>query len=373
MKTFVTFAIIFMYGAQLSAQYVENPNIQVIDHRNFDTLSYREFEKKIKNIQYIPLITKKHIKNFSSIDLYSDNRIFIYDFAYETLKPVVYEFNGKGKQIGVKTYPVVLHSRMEILDHEGNLLDMVYPVLKREINRPATNDETSVTRQQFPFYHVYDSVAKGQNSLVLDKNFRNKLLFSKSLFPSVLSDTVYRKINDSLYMIEYIVEQEKSIWHKSNEIRTMSDCDKLQIESGYTYRTGDFLESANYVNYSVSYGTADDGIYPVSFWYDKRTKKTFTMDRTTQIQTHEPEDILNSSTIVMKHVTIYAPIHHIVPKPIEVHKNKYIGVFPRVKELKAALENPESFDSRYFKNTEVINMVTKTKNLEAILVIYELE
>jgi hypothetical protein len=70
---------------------------------------------------------------------------------------------------------------------------------------------------------------------------------------------------------------------------------------------------------------------------------------------------------------IREPIRHIIPKPIEVFGNKYIGVFSNIKELKEALKNPESFDSKYFKNEEIINMVTNTKNLKAILVIYELE
>jgi hypothetical protein len=70
---------------------------------------------------------------------------------------------------------------------------------------------------------------------------------------------------------------------------------------------------------------------------------------------------------------IREPIRHIIPKPVEVFGNKYIGVFSNIKELKEALKNPDSYDSRYFQNEEIKEMVTKTKNLKAILVIYELE
>lgn len=255
-------------------------------------------------------------------------------------------------------------------------VNMAHPMmsvnLKRDFNIAITNKSMNIIRQGFPFYPVNNPANNAKSDIVLHKNHKNELLFSPTL-----SDTIYQIVNDSTYKVKYIVEQEKSIWKKCNEKLTSAECSKLQIHLGYTYRTENFLETTNYVNYSISYGSAEyNTTYPVFFWYDKRIKKSFAIGQKTQ--DNEQTDItenLNTSAIMLEPVIIevYKPVKHIIPKPRAVYGDKYIGIFSNITALKKALKNPDSYDSKYFKNEEIINMLSTIKNLDAILVLYELE
>jgi hypothetical protein len=255
------------------------------------------------------------------------------------------------------------------------IVNMAHPMmmvnLKRDFNLALTNSNMNIIRQGFPFCPVNNPANDTKSDIVLYKNFRNELLFSPAL-----SDTVYQIIDESKYAVKYVVKQEKSIWTKYNEKLTSAECSRLQIRSGYTYRTGNFLETENFINYSISYGSDEYGVtYPVRFWYDKRTKKTFLIGQKTQIDVQaDVPDNLNNSAIMLEPVIIEAnkPIKHIIPMPVAVCGNRYTGVFSNIASFKKALKNPQSYDYKYFRNEEIKEMLSKIKNLEAILVLYEL-
>jgi hypothetical protein len=115
----------------------------------------------------------------------------------------------------------------------------------------------------------------------------------------------------------------------------------------------------------------------VCFWYDKRIKKSFVAGRKAHSQTDNPDypDYPDNSAIILEPVIIeaYKPVKHIVPRPVAIYGNKYTGVFSNVADLKKNLKNPESYDFKYFRNEEIKKMLSEIKNLDAIIVLYELK
>jgi hypothetical protein len=413
-KIFLKTVLILIFGAKLTAQtdtkfFIREPNQDavIIDQKNFRILSSSEFEKKLKSIKYIPLISKSHIGVFQKIMFYND-KIYVFDSDFKSIKICIFNLNGEqikiitGKKFKEYFMDAVISekenclivlgsSSMLYFTPEGQFIKKTKGVmcneisicnskifnnmthammtvdLKRDFNL-AVSEEDKIVRQGFQFYPLNNPANEAKRDIVFHNNYKKELLFSPSL-----SDTVYQILNESTFSVKYIVEQEKSIWKKSNEKLTSDECDNLQKQSGYTYRTGNFLETENFVNYSVSYWVPQYNIpLSFSFWYDKRTKMSFVIGHKNQdIQ----EDESNNSVILLDTVIItgYKSVKDIIPNPLTVCGNKYAGVFSNTAGLKKALKNPESYESKYFKNEEVKNMVSKTKNLDAILILYELE
>jgi hypothetical protein len=409
-----------MCGMRLFAQdtsesfiRTDNSDMTVIDHKNVDILSFGEFEGKLKNITYVPLVTKKHIRQFSKV-IHCKDKIYVFDFDYKSLN--IHIFSAKGEFVRIITSIQFKDSFRDITVSEDEnclialatsaslyyftldgqfikktnglicseiaalndkiIVNMAHPMmkwnLKRDFNLALTDSNMNVIRQGFPFCPVNHPANDAKSDIVLHRNFKNELLFSPAL-----SDTVYQIIDESKYTVKYVLEQEKSIWTKYNEKLTSTECSKLQIQSGYTYRTGNFLETENFINYSISYGSDEYGVtYPAQFWYDKRTKKTFAVGQKTQSDERaDAPDNLDNSAIMLEPVIIEVnrPIKHIISMPEAVSGNRYTGVFSNIKALKKALKNPQSYDYKYFKNEEIKKMVSEIKNLDAILVLYELK
>ena len=80
-------------------QPVANPNVITINQEDHETVPYTELRSVLKDVKYIPLVSKEPIGDIAKLLIYKD-RIFVLD-AFKAEK--VFIFNMQGEQINIMT------------------------------------------------------------------------------------------------------------------------------------------------------------------------------------------------------------------------------------------------------------------------------
>lgn len=109
------------------------------------------------------------------------------------------------------------------------------------------------------------------------------------------------------------------------------------------------LENQYYLSYLIGSGK-DNRIAQKSCWYDKREQSSFTF-----------EERKNQES----------PIKHWIPSPITLSGNHFVGVFEaaQVADLKQYLSFKDNM--RLLQNKELEAILNDTREVDALLVLYE--
>ena len=378
-------------------QAVANPNAITIDQEKHETVPYTELQNLLKEVKYIPLVSKEPIGIIDKVLIYKD-RIFVLD-AHKAEK--VFIFNMQGEIINVidrkgggpEEYAgltemhiswnddcIVLNDRLApfflyfsldgkfirkgrkipnsgfvfmgdtIINHmsRGQSIDGSKVEEGLSYHLVATVNDDSIISRGFPFYPIQVRAAAG-NPL-----FYNSI--GELLFHPTLSDTVYQILSNSSYMVKYVVKQKKSIWDKYDQRIGRKECNDLIKNSDYTTLSWfPILETERFVYFAI---TAKKKILDKQFigfnhyWYDKTKGILFDLGE---------NDYLNMQ-----------PIFHEIPYPRAIYGNYFAGIITieQIEGCRRTLAHP-TYDFIY-KNEE-LKAIIKSKNpdLEGILVLYE--
>ena len=376
-------------------QPVANPNVITINQEDHETVPYTELRSVLKDVKYIPLVSKEPIGDIAKLLIYKD-RIFVLD-AFKAEK--VFIFNMQGEQIniidskggGPKEYRglsdmnisqdedcIVINDRVapftlyfsldgKFIRKERKIANWSFAIMKDKIinylctgqsyeeglnwHLVVTTKGDSIIRRGFPYYPIQVGAV---NDNPLFCNSTGELLFVPNI-----SDTVYQILNDSIYMIKYIVKHKKSIWEKHEQKIDIQQYFDLIMTSNYTRLSGypwPILETERFVHFSIeAKRKVGDKYYRISrdYWYDKTKNIVFDLG---------DNDLKN-----------YQPIYHVIPSPRAIYGNYYVGEISnyQIELYRNDLKQPV-IDSLIYKNEELKAIIKSTNpELEAILVLYE--
>jgi hypothetical protein len=340
----------------------------------------------LKDVKYIPLISKEPIGEFRKIFVYKE-RIYILD-AFIAEKIFIFNMQGKiirvidSKGGGPNEYrglmdmtispendylviadrlsPFVLYFTLdgEFVKKTRGIINTTVEIVDGKflnlLNTGQSYDDNvnyhlvvsigdSVIRKGFLYYPLQmNAIFKPP----FRYNYKNELLFCP-----YYCDTIYQIINDSIYTTKYIVKHSNSIWKKYNERMNFDNYERLIARSDYTALTKPILEMENFICYSIEAKMIIEGKryrqhYP--YWFDKKKKTSFALGQPNK------------------------DIYHIIPDPMAIYCNHYVGVIPSI-----LIENKrEGIEEKKwginYHNQELKDMIMdKNPNLEAILVLYE--
>jgi hypothetical protein len=272
--------------ASKSFVYADNSDIVTIDHEKLETIPYEEINSILKDIKYIPLVSKEPIGEFFKLLVYKE-RIYVLD-AFVAEKIFIFNMQGKiikiidSKGGGPKEYRGLMDMTISTEDDYLVIADRLYPSVLyfsldgefvkknrgifnttveimngkslNQLNSGQSFDDNvnyhmvvslgdSVIRKGFPFYPLQiDAIF----SPPFQHNYKNELLFCP-----YYCDTVYQIINDSVYTAKYTVKHRKSVWEKYSEKMDFNSYERLITYSDYTELYRPFLETENFIYYSI--------------------------------------------------------------------------------------------------------------------------
>jgi hypothetical protein len=370
--------------------HIDNPNVVTIDNEKTETIPYEKLNNMLKDIKYIPLISKEPIGEFRKILVYKEHiyildafiaeKIFIFNMKGEIIKIMDYKGGGPEEYRGlmditislkddylvitdrleprilyfsldgefVKKTPAIFNTTVEIIDNK--VLNQLNPGQSYDDNTNyhlVVTAGDSIIRKGFPFYPLQmDAIF----SPPFRHNYKNELLFCP-----YYCDTVYKIINDSAYTAKYIIRHKKSIWEKHNEGINNNDYDRLIVYSNYTVLGKPVLETENFVYYSIEAKIQIDDKYyrhDYPYWFNKKTGISFSFENPKQGE----------------------PICHFIPPPMAIYGNYYAGIIPLegIEHNRQVIEVTEKAGIFMYKNGELRDMLmNENPDLEAILVLYE--
>jgi hypothetical protein len=372
--------------ASKSFVYIDNPDVVTIDNEKSETIPYEEINNTLKDVKYIPLVSKEPIGEFRKIIIYKERiylldafiaeKIFIFNMQGKIIEIIDSKGGGPNEYLGLmdmtispendylviadRLNPFVLYfsldgefvkktrgisnTTVEIMD--GKFLNQVNPGQSYDDNvnyHLVVSIGDSVIRKGFPFYSLQ------MNDIFIPPfwyNYKSELLFCP-----YYCDTVYRIINDSVYTSKYIVRHSNSIWNKHNEKMSFDDYVRLIVHSDYTGLTTPVLETENFVNYSIEAKMkVEEQYYRQSYpyWFNKKKGTSFALGQPAK------------------------DIYHIIPNPIAMYDNHYAGIIPSIviENMREGIKG-EKWGMNYH-NKELKDMITdENSDLEAILVLYE--
>jgi hypothetical protein len=366
--------------------YVGNPDAITVDNESAETIPYEQIDSILKEVKYIPLISKKPIGEFRKIlihkeriyvlDAFIAEKIFIFNMKGEIIKVIDSKGGGPHEYRGLMDMTVspendylviadrlapfvmyftldgefvkktrgIINTTVEIVD--GKFLNQLNPGQSIDDNvnyHLVVSIGDSVIRKGFPFYPLQKDAAFRPP---FRYNYKNELLFCP-----YFCDTVYRIINDSVYTAEYIIKHRKSIWEKYNKREGFNDTE-LIFNSNYTVLSKPVLETENFLSYPIISKMKLDEKYYIqspSYWFNKKKKTSFT------IGTVKGRSIYNSFF-----------------NAISMYNNYYAGIIPSIVIESLRNDIKDEKYAGYFQNRELRDMIMdKNPNLEAILVLYE--
>jgi hypothetical protein len=379
--------------ASKSFVYVNNPDIVTIDNEKSESIPYEQLDSILKEVKYIPLVSKEPIGEFRKVLIYKERiyvldatvaeKIFIFNIKGEIIK--IIDSKGGGPEeyrglidmtISMKDDYLVINDRLALytlyftLDGEfvkknrsiaNSTLAMMGNKIVNHLSSGQSFDDNvnynlvvtvgdSITRKGFPIYPLQ------VNSIhfpPLHYNYRNELLFCPDY-----CDTVYWIINDSTYTTKYIVKHSKSVWEKWNQNLNFKEYAEL-IFSNYTALTKPILETENFVYYPVEAKMIIDNEryrhhYP--YWFNKKKKQSFSIE---QVKLEKPNPVIN----------------HIIPEESQaIYGNHYAGIIDvtHLESHRSIIKQTEEANYLLYRNQELRDMIMdENPNLEAILVLYE--
>jgi hypothetical protein len=368
--------------------YVNNPDVVTIDNEKSATIPFEEINNILKDVKYIPLVSKEPIGEFHKILIYKERiyvldafiaeKIFIFNMKGEIIKiidskgggpkeyrglmdmtispkddylvvadrlaPFVFYFSLNGEF--VKKTRGIINTTVEIMDDKS--LNQLNPgqSFDDDVNyHLIVSIGDKVIRKGFPFYPFQlDAIFEPP----FRYNYKNELLFCP-----YYCDTVYRIANDSVYTVKYIVKHSKSVWKKYNQRMSVDKYDRLIADEGYTALSKPILETENFVCYSIKAKMKLQNKYYIQsrpYWFNKNTGTSFTIGRPV-----ESRDIYN-----------------VIFKPESMYGNHYVGIIPSVMFETIKYDLKEGKHIVNYQNKEFQDMMMdKNPNLEAILVLFE--
>ena len=213
----------------------------------------------------------------------------------------------------------------------------------------VTTKGDSIISRGFPFYPIQIRAAPSKS---LSSNSMGEMLFVPNL-----SDTIYQILNDSTYMVKYIVKQKKSIWEKYDREMDGKQTTDLMMNSNYTRLSYlPIMETERFVHISIVTKRSLVDKYYLGFydyWYDKTKRFVF------HLQENGYGNLLQ-------------PIYHVIPSPKATYGNYFVGLINNsyIEAFQTNLAQPAYND--LFKNEELKSLIkSATPDLEAILVLYE--
>jgi sporulation protein YlmC with PRC-barrel domain len=255
--------------ASKSFVYINNPDIVTIDNEKSETIPYEEINNILKNVKYIPLISKEPIGEFRKIIIHKEHiylldasiaeKIFIFNMKGEIIKVIDSRGSGPNEYLGLmdmtisseddylviadRLAPFVLYFSLdgEFVKKTRCISNTTVVIMNgkflNQVNTGQSYDDNvnyhlvisigdSVIRKGFPFYPLQ------MNDVFIHPfwyNYKNELLFCP-----YYCDTVYQIINDSVYTAKYIVRHSNSIWEKKyNERMSFNDYARLYTFGSY--------------------------------------------------------------------------------------------------------------------------------------------
>jgi hypothetical protein len=379
--------------ASKSFIYVDNPDVVTIDNEKVEIVPYEKLDSVLKEVKYIPLISKEPIGEFRKILIYKEliyildafiaEKIFIFNMKGEIIK--IIDNKGGGPQeyrglmdmtisskddclvISDRLAPFVLYfsldgefvkktrgifnTTVEIID--GKFLNQLSFGQSFDDNvnyHLVVTVNDSVERKGFPYYPLQvQSIAIPP----FRYNYKDELLFCPDY-----SDTVYQIINDSVYTKKYIVKHHKSVWEKSDEGLDSGEYERLVLNSDYTVLRKPILETEKFVYYPIeAKRKIEESYYRHSYpyWFDKKKETSFKLEE-------------------IKLDKLNPVISHLIPVPYAIYGNQYAGILePTVIEAnKNIITATEKINYTICPNRELRDMIMdENPELEAILVLYE--
>ena len=371
---------------------VANPNVITINQENHETVPYTELRNILKDVKYIPLVSKEPIGEWKKILIYRE-RIFVLD-AHKAEKVFIFNMQGKiiniidSKGGGPEEYTglydmnispeedcILLNDRLarytlyfsldgQFIRKDSKIANCGFAIMGNSIINQVTTGQSfedgldwhlvvttkgdSIIRKGFPFYPIQ------LKSITYRPLFYNSM--GELLFVPPLSDTVYQILNDSTYTVRYIVKQKQSIWEKYNQDIDDTQYNDLIRNSNYTSLRTPILETERFVYIPVAAKIKINDKYFISkynYWYDKTQSVVFNL---------EEFDYSNLK-----------PIYHDIPSPIAISGNYFAGIITIdfIETYRKNLARSSTYDS-IFKNEELKSLIkSATPDLEAILVLYE--
>jgi hypothetical protein len=375
---------------------MENPNTVTIDNEKTEVIQYEELDSVLKNIKYIPLVSKEPIGEFRKILIYKERiyvldafvaeKIFIFNMKGEIIKIIDSKGGGPDEYLGLmdmsistqddylvvndRLAPFILYFTLdgEFVKKTRSIFNTTVVIINgktlNQLNPEQSFDDNvnyhlvvtvgdSIIRRGFPFYPLQmDAIF----SPPFQYNYKNELLFCP-----YYCDTIYQIVNDSTYTTKYIIKHRKSIWEKSDERLSFGDYTSLIIQSDYTSITSPVLETENFVSYPIEAKIKVDESYhrrSYFYWFNKNKKTSFSLEEPNlQITTESPY------------------IHNLIPDPEAICGNQYVGIL-RVNVILFYRDAIKIFREQWnytlFQNKELENMIMdENPDLETILVMYE--
>jgi hypothetical protein len=376
--------------ASKSFIYADNSNIVTIDNEKVEFIPYSELNNILKEIKYIPLISKEPVGEIFKVLIYKE-RIYVLDafvaekiFIFNMQGKIIRIINSKGggpneyrglmdMTISPENDYLVISDRLApfvlyfSLDGEfvkktrgifNTTVEIVDDKLLNQLNPGQSFDDNvnyhlvvtvgdSVIRKGFPFYPLQ------MDAIFIPPfryNYKNELLFCP-----YYCDTVYQIINDSVYTAKYIVKHKNSIWKKHNERINNDDYNRLVQKSDYTVLRAPVLETEKFVYYPIEAKIKINDLYykhSYSYWFNKKTGTSFTLENPKQGE----------------------HIYHFIPFPKSIYGNHYAGIIPLegIELNRQNIRMTEEAGNFMYQNKELRDMIMDEKlNPEAILVLYE--
>jgi hypothetical protein len=373
-----------------------NPDIITIDQENHETVPYTELQNVLKDVKYIPLVSKEPIGDIDKMLIYKDRifvldktkaeKVFIFNMQGEIINIIDRKGGGPEEYAGLKDMNIspdedciVLNDRLgrftlyftldgKFIRKERKIANYTFAIMQDKIinqlvrgqsyedglnyHLVVTTKGDSIIRRGFPFYPIQlDAV----NYPPLSCNSMGEILFVPNL-----SDTVYQILSDSTYRVKYVVKHKKSIWEKYNQNIDHKQQTDLIMNSNYTRLNLPILETERFVSFlmTVKRQSGDQhymGAY--DYWYDKTKGIVFHLEELVT-------SITNSKTL--------EGIYHDIPSPRAIYGNYFAGVIniELIDIYKKNFVQPK-YDAA-FKNEELKAMLkSNNPDLEAILVLYE--
>jgi hypothetical protein len=374
--------------ASKSFVYVDNPDVVTIDNEKSETIPYEKINDVLKDVKYIPLISKEpigevfkiliHKKRIYVLDAFIAEKIFIFNMKGEIIKIIDSKGGGPNEYHGLmdmtissqddylviadRLAPFVLYFTLdgEFVKKTRGIVNTTVEIVDgkflNQLNSGQSFDDDvnyhlvvsigdSVIRKGFPFYPLQIGAAFRPP---FRYNYKNELLFCPHY-----CDTVYQIINEAVYTAKYTVKHRKSIWEeKYNERMSFDDYERLILQSDYTALTKPVLETENLVCYSIEAKMILNEKYyrqHYAYWFDKKKKTSFTLGQYDK------------------------DIYHIIPfSPMAIYGNHYAGIIPSIllENMREGIKGEKW--GRNYHNQELRDMIMdENPDLEAILVLYE--
>jgi hypothetical protein len=372
-----------------SFMYIDNSDVITIDNDNLEIFPYEELNNILKDIKYIPLVSKEPIGEFYKILLYKEHiyvldafiseKIFIFNMKGEIIKIIDSKGGGPNEYRGLMDMTIsfkddylVVTDRLDLhilyfsLDGEfikktssifNTTVEIIDDKVLNQLNPGQSFDsnvnyhlvvsiEDSVIRKGFPYYPLQIHAITYPP---FQYNYKNELFFCPHY-----CDTIYHIINDSTYTKKYIIKHHKSVWRKYNEELSFDEWDHL-IKGDYTVLSKPVLEIENFVYYPIQAKIQIDDKYyrhTYPYWFNKKEGNSFTFENPKQGQ----------------------DIYHFIPSPQSIYDNYYAGIITLegIDFNRQIIKVTEEAGDSIYRNKELRNMImNEDLNLEAILVLYK--